>query len=40
MLVIAGGVETPAECDILVELRCYLLQGYQVREAGPGVSTL
>lgn len=27
-LVVAEGVETPAERDVLVELRCDLLQGF------------
>ena len=34
MLVVAEGVETPAECSTLVDLDCDLLQGFLFAKPG------
>jgi len=36
LAIVAEGVETPSERDMLVELGCDLLQGYQFARPGPG----
>jgi len=35
MLVVAEGIETPAERDVLIELGCDLLQGFLFARPGP-----
>jgi EAL domain-containing protein (putative c-di-GMP-specific phosphodiesterase class I) len=39
VLVVAEGIETPAERDMLVELGCDLLQGFLFARPGPPFPT-